>query len=439
MVKITIIGGGSSTFTPQLMRLFIKSELLSGSTITLMDINKHRLKMMETLSKHLIKKEKADLRIETTTNQRESLVDADFVITAIAVGGNDAWEVDIELPAKYGIYMHVGDSVGPGGIIRAFRHIPILVSVGKDLEDVSPDAFIFNYTNPVTANTMAMRRYTKVKSFGLCSCSSIPRNASYLGEILSVDPQELALPASAGGINHCAAILELRFKDGTDAFPIAKERIKNSIQKWALENYGVLPYCWTHWTEFFPALSKLEEKYEGRAQGLKMKYGIHVHDMTCERERVRKWERLVEKIALGRVEISMDILPKGESIEVVQIIEAILENRNEIHIVNLLNDGAISNLPKDAIVEVSCVVGRYGIQPIHVGKLPEPIAATLTNHIAAQKLTVEAAVTGDRDIAYRAFLQDPQISSKLTLEETKRLLDDMLNAHAKYLPVFFKK
>ncbi|RJS83808.1 hypothetical protein CW706_05485, partial [Candidatus Bathyarchaeota archaeon] len=143
--------------------------------------------------------------------------------------------------------------------------------------------------------------------------------------------------------------------------------------------------------------------------------------------------------ALGRVEISMDILPKGESIEVVQIIEAILENRNEIHIVNLLNDGAISNLPKDAIVEVSCVVGRYGIKPIHVGKLPEPIAATLTNHIAAQKLTVEAAVTGDRDIAYRAFLQDPQVSSKLTLEETKRLLDDMLNAHAKYLPVFFKE
>ena len=107
MTKITIIGGGSSTFTPLLMRLFIESEVLSGSTITLMDINEHRLKVMESLSKHLIKKEKADLRIEATTNQRESLVDADFVITAIAVGGNDAWEVDIELPAKYGIYMPV--------------------------------------------------------------------------------------------------------------------------------------------------------------------------------------------------------------------------------------------------------------------------------------------------------------------------------------------
>jgi len=439
MTKITIIGGGSSTFTPQLMRLFIESETLIGSTITLMDINEHRLKVMESLSKQLIKRENADLQIQATTNQRKSLVDADFVITAIAVGGSDAWETDIELPAKYGIYMPIGDSVGPGGMMRAFRHIPVLVSVGKDLEEVSPDAFVFNYTNPVTANTMAMRRYTKVKSFGLCSCSSIPRSGKYLGRLLGVNAEELSLPMPAGGINHCAAILEMRFKDGTDAFPIAKERIKNPVQKWALENYGILPYCWTHWTEFFPALCKLEEEYNGRLQGLKMKYGMHVHDMTRERERVKNWERLVEKIALGREEeISLDVLPKGESIEVVQIIEAILENRNEIHVVNVPNRGAISNLPEDAIVEVSCIVGRYGIQPIHVGKLPEPIAATLRNHIAAQKLTVEAAVTGNRNVAYKAFLQDPQVASKLTLEETEKLLDEMLNAHARYLPRFFK-
>ena len=149
MVKITIIGGGSSTFTPQLTRLFVESEVLSGSTITLMDIDEHRLKIMEKLSKQIIEKTGADLQIETTTDQRESLIDTDFVITSIAVGGNDAWEKDIEIPAKYGIYMPVCDSVGPGGIMRAFRHIPVLVSVGKNLEEVSPDAIVFNYTNPV--------------------------------------------------------------------------------------------------------------------------------------------------------------------------------------------------------------------------------------------------------------------------------------------------
>ena len=439
MVKITIIGGGSSTFTPQLMKLFVESEVLSGSTITLMDINEHRLKIMEKLSKQIIEKTGADLQVETTMDQRESLVDADFVITSIAVGGNDAWEKDIEIPAKYGIYMPVCDSVGPGGIMRAFRHIPVLVSVGKNLEEVSPDAIVFNYTNPVPANTMAMRKYTEIEAFGLCSCSSIPRNGRYLGRILGIDLKELALPALAGGINHCAAILELKFRDGRDAFPLIREKIRNPVQKWVFDNYGIFPYCWTHWLEFFPQLCKLEEEYRGRLQGLRMKYNVHVHDMTHENERVKKWETLVEKITSGLEELSLDVLPAGEAIEVVQIIESILENRNEVFVVNVPNNGAISNLPDDAIVEVSCVVGRYGIKPIHVGKLPEPIAATLTNHIETQKLTVDAAVTGDRDIAYRAFLQDPQTSAKLTIEETEKLMDDMLNAHAKYLPQFFGK
>ena len=113
MVKITIIGGGSSTFTPQLMRLFSESSILSGSTVTLMDVNADRLKMMAALSKRLVEKEGADLEVESTTDQRESLVDADFVITAISVGGFDAWEKDIEIPAKYGVYMPIADSIGP--------------------------------------------------------------------------------------------------------------------------------------------------------------------------------------------------------------------------------------------------------------------------------------------------------------------------------------
>ncbi|MEM2514066.1 MAG: hypothetical protein QXT06_02070 [Candidatus Bathyarchaeia archaeon] len=439
MVKITIIGGGSSTFTPQLMRLFVSSTVLSGSTITLMDINEHRLKVMERLSKKIIEKTGADLKVETTMDQKESLVDADFVITSIGVGGNEAWGLDIEIPAKYGIYMPVGDTVGPGGIMRAFRHIPVLISVGKNLEEVSPKAIVFNYTNPVTANTMAMRKYTKIKAYGLCTCSSIPRNRKYLGGSLGIDPNDLALPALAGGINHCAAILELKFKDGRDAFPVVKDKIRNPVISWVLENYGIFPYCWTHWLEFFPQLCRLEEEYKGRLQGLKMKYNVHVHDMIREEERVKKWEALTEKVSAGLEELSLDALPSGEAIEVVQIIEAILENRNEIFVVNTLNNGAISNLPNDSVVEVSCVVGRYGIKPIQVGKLPEPIAATLTNHIEAQKLTVDAAVTGDRDIAYKAFLQDPQIAAKLTIEETKRLLDEMLSAHAKYLPQFFEK
>ncbi|MDH5689065.1 MAG: hypothetical protein OEZ48_14555, partial [Candidatus Bathyarchaeota archaeon] len=348
MVKITIIGGGSSTFTPQLMRLFLESNVLSGSTITLMDVDPRRLGVMTALSERLIENEKADLQIESSTDQRESLVNADFVITAISVGGFDAWEKDIEIPAKHGVYMPIADSIGPGGMMRAFRHIPVLVSVCRDLEDVSPEAWVFNYTNPVTANTMAMNRKSSIRTVGLCTCSSIPRDSGYLADLIDIKPEDLLVPAPAGGLNHCAAILELRFKDGKDAFPLLKEKVKNPIQRWGLENYDVLPYCWSHWTEFFPSLCQLDEEYNGRLQGLKMKYGMKVHNMEHERTRAKKWEKLVEEMSQGRArEVSLASLPKAESVEVVEIIEAILENRNEIHVVNVPNKGAIENLPEN--------------------------------------------------------------------------------------------
>jgi len=437
--KITIIGGGSSTFTPQLMRLFLESEVLRGSTITLMDIDAHRLEVMDRLCNLLVEREGVDLTIESTTDRRESLVGADFVIGAIAVGGFEAWEKDIEIPAKYGVYMPVCDSIGPGGMMRAFRHIPPLVEVCRDLEEVSPDAWVFNYSNPSTANAIAMRRATKIKAVGLCTCSSIPRNAEYLAHWAGVDPDEIQIPAPAAGLNHCASILELRLKDGRDAFPLILEHTTQPVIRWGLENFGILPYCWSHWTEFYPSLCRLEEEYRGRLQGLQMKYGLKVHDMEHERARARKWEQLTEQWARGEgEEVSLEVLPSAEAVEVVEIIEALIENRNEIYVVNVPNQGAIGNLPQGAIVEVSALIGAYGIQPIHVGDLPEPVAATLRQHITVQELTVEAALTGDRHIALQAFLQDPQISARLTPEETASLLDELLEAHAEYLPQFHK-
>ena len=155
--KITIIGGGSSTFVPQLMRLFINSEVLRGSTIVLMDIDEARLEIMDRLCRTLIETEGIDLTIDSTTHQRESLTGADFVISAISVGGMAAWEKDIEIPAKYGVYMTIGDSVGPGGIMRAFRHIPVLTGVVDDMAEVAPNAWLFNYSNPVSSIMTAIK------------------------------------------------------------------------------------------------------------------------------------------------------------------------------------------------------------------------------------------------------------------------------------------
>jgi alpha-galactosidase len=437
--KITVIGGGSSTFTPQLMRLFVESEVLRGSTITLMDIDTHRLETMDRLCNLLVENEQADLTIESTTDQRESLVGADFVITTISVGGMDAWEKDIEIPAKYGIYMTIADSVGPGGIMRALRHIPVLASVVADVGEVAPDAWVFNYTNPVTSIITALRRHRPdVKSVGLCSCPSITRNPRYLSDWAGVEPDEVALPAPAAGLNHCAFMTDVRLVDGRSALPLILERTRFPVIRWTLETYGVLPYCWSHVTEFFPALSQLVEPYQGKLQGLEMAYGLHVHDMDHERARGEKWERLVETWSSSKGEdaIGLDVLPGGEAIEVVQIIEALLTNRHGLFGVNVPNRGAIDNLPDDAVVEVTSLVDSYGIRPTHVGALPEPLAATLRSHITAQQLTAEAALTGDHKAALQAFIHDPQTQARLGLDDVRNLVQELFAAHRQHLPQF---
>ncbi len=291
--NITIVGGGSSSFVPLLLRRLIQSESLGDSHVTLMDVNEGRVKVMESLGQKLITSEGSKLSVRSSLDQREALTGADFVIAAISVGGMDAWANDLEIPGRYGIVMHVGDSIGPGGIMRAFRNAPVLADVARNVGEVAPDAWVFNYTNPAPIEALAMRAAAPhVKSYALCSCTGHPASPEWLAHEAGVSPDQIAMPPVVAGINHCASVQELRLKDGTDAMPLVKARASNPIVKWVLEAYGVLPYCWTHWTEFFPQMQRLEEPYAGTAQGVKMRYGIETHDMAYEKARVAGLEEL---------------------------------------------------------------------------------------------------------------------------------------------------
>ena len=185
----------------------------------LMDVDARRADVMAKLGQRLVEREGLDLTIESTTEQRASLVDADFVIVAIAVGGMSAWEEDIEIPGRYGIFTEVHDSIGPGGIMRALRHVPILASICAGSAEVSPNAWVFNYTNPAGANTLAMKTVPSVNSVSLCSCTGLPMNVQWLSALTGTPADEIAMPPVVGGINHCAGILHLRSKDGTDLLP----------------------------------------------------------------------------------------------------------------------------------------------------------------------------------------------------------------------------
>ncbi len=434
--KIVIIGGGSSIFTPQIISLCAASRVLQGSHITLMDIDQERLALMEALSQRLLEAAGADLEIEVTIDRRTAVEGADFIITAISVGGFAAWEKDLEIPAKYGIYQPIGDSTGPGGIMRAFRHIPPLVELCKEVAAYSPRALVFNYTNPVPTLCRAMRQQSNASVIGICTNAVDVNDPAFIADFVGIPPEELCLPPLAAGINHCAAIVSLRCRDGRDAIEQVRRTCDHPVIRWVLDSYGVLPYAWPHWMEFFPSMCRLETAYNGRLQGLCMSYGHPVHDMAVEGRRVGEWETLLRKWLHGEATVSSDAIPVYERVQVIEVIEAIATHKSELHILNVPNEGAIDNLPRDAIVEVSSLVNAYGVLPLHVGALPESLAAHLRLHIDVQKATVEAGLSGDRCLALQAFLLDPFVSSKLTIDEAERLMNEMLAAHADYLPQF---
>lgn len=438
--KVTIIGGGSSIFVPALIRGFIKSPIMDGGLVTLMDVNESRVRVMEALAQRLIDSEGVDLAVEHTLDQRASLRDADYVIVAISVGGIAAWERDIEIPGRYGVFGEVADSTGPGGIMRAFRNVPVLASVARDVSEVAADAWIFNYTNPAPVQSLAMNTVPGVNHVSLCSCTGYPANPEWLAEQVGVPAEEIAMPPIVGGINHCAGVLDLRLRDGRDALPLISERATNPIVRWVLDTYGVLPYCWSHWVEFHAQMQDLTEPYEGVAQGLEMRYGLHIYRMADEQARASEWETLAQQwTAPDAPPVSLADLPLGDQdtgIQVMDVMEAIAENRNEVYIVNTTNNGAIPNLPSDAIVEVPALVNRSGIHPLHVGPLPDALAAHLTPYCNAQAMMVRAALSGDRQEALHAFLLDPLIQKTLTVDDTAALLDEMLAANARMLPQF---
>jgi alpha-galactosidase len=440
-MKVTIIGGGSSSFVPILIRRLMQSPSLGGCAVTLMDVDEGRLGVMQSLADKLIASEGSALTVDSTTDQRDSLVDADFVIAAISVGGMDAWANDLEIPGRYGVVMHVGDSIGPGGIMRAFRNAPVLAEVARNAAEVAPDAWIFNYTNPAPIEALAMRAAApQVKSYALCSCTGHPSSREWLAEMAGVEPHEIAMPPVVAGINHCASIQQLRLTDGRDAMPLVRERATNPIVKWALETYGVLPYCWTHWTEFFPQMQRLEAPYAGTAQGVAMRYGITTHDMAYEKARVKGLEELAGRwTAPDAGPVTLADLPEGdedEGIEVIEIIEAIVDNGNITRVVNALNHGAIPNLPDNAIVEVNAQINAYGIRPIQDGPLPDALAAHLNHFFNFQQHVVKAALSGDRKAALHAFLLEPTLQANLDLDQTQALLEEMLEANRRWLPLF---
>jgi alpha-galactosidase len=451
--KIVLIGAGSTTFTQRLVADLILSEDPSAWELALVDIDAEVLEVVTLLVNKMVTAKNADLRVTSTTDRREVLPGADFVVTTIAVGGRRGWETDVFVPRKYDIFQPVGDTVMPGGISRALRMIPPMVAIAEDVKQLCPDAYFFNYSNPMTAVCRAVRKATGVPLTGLCHGVHVAEG--YLARFLGVE--EGSISTFGVGINHLTFLLNIFYK-GQDALPMFREKLneqrptleqeisnKKEFVNWISDRaprYSDDPFTWSffeqynavplmldrHASEFFP-----ERFPQGQYYGKRL--GVDAFPID---KRIAWGDEVY--LEMSRLAHSSEPLPDnffeqvpGEHEQLLDMMTSLLLDKRETFSVNVPNEGAVENLPDDAILELPAAATARGFCQLHAGKLPNVLAAMLLRKLSSIEITVEAALKGDYNLFVEALLADGAVTDRTT---AKNLADDLIKAHAQHLPQF---
>ncbi|MDH5440217.1 MAG: alpha-glucosidase/alpha-galactosidase [Candidatus Bathyarchaeota archaeon] len=437
MAKIVIIGAGSQVFSRNLITDFLSYPELRNSTITLMDIDEERLNLITAFAKKLVTQHGFDTKVESTTDRQEALRDANYVIVSIRVGGFEANRLDLEIPAKYGIKQAVGDTIGPGGVFYGLRHIPVLLNICHDMEELCPDAWLINYTNPMAMICWAMNDYSSTRNVGLCH--SVQGTAGELARYLGAPVDEISYWVA--GINHMAWFLELKWR-GQDAYPLLREKFEDPNlysrpdAHWAgpdmvrVEIFKAFGYFNTessqHMSEYVPYFRKRPELFE------RFKLAFRIDTMKDMEKRRRRQEEEMRRTIGSDEEIPIHRSREYCSFIIHSIETGIARRINA----NVKNKRLITNLPKGCCVEVPSLVDRNGIHPCYVGDLPPQCAGLNRSNINVQELGVLAAVEKDKTLAYQAILLDPLTSAMLSIDETRSMVDEMFKAEARYLKDF---
>lgn len=435
-MKITFMGAGSTVFARNVLGDCMCTPALCESEIALYDIDEERLKESELILKAInnnVNEGKADIKSYLgIENRKEALKDSTFVVNAIQVGGYEPCTViDFEIPKKYGLKQTIADTMGIGGIMRALRTIPVMDSFAKDMEEVCPNAYLLNYTNPMAMLTGYMQRYSKIKTIGLCH--SVQVCSEHLLKDLGMEDKLEGRKELIAGINHMGWLLEIYDKNGNDLYPEIKKRAleKNNNEKHEdMVRYEYIKHLGYYCTE------SSEHNAEYNPFFIKSKYPELIDRFNIPLDEYPR--RCVNQIK-GWKEERDSILNDGKitherSHEYASyIMEAIVTGKPYKIGGNVINTGLIDNLPSDACVEVPCLVDNMGIHPIHVGKLPTQLAAMNMSNINAQLLTIEAAVTKDRQKIYQAAMMDPHTAAELSIDDIIKMCDEMIEAHGDYM------
>ena len=430
-MKIAVIGGGSS-YTPELMEGIINhKDSLPVTEVVLIDIpeGEEKVSINTAFAKRMAEKAGLPISVRYTLDRREGLKDASFVIAQIRVGGLDAREKDERIPLKYDVIGQ--ETTGPGGFFKALRTIPVMLSICHDMEEVCKDAWLINFTNPSGIITEAILKNTRVKCIGLCNVSINMRYDA--AERLSVSPDEL--DCRFIGLNHLS-VMNHAYYQGKDRILDAvsvenTESVVKNIQKDAemdavAKELGCLlsPYMQYFYTEK-EALQ--HEKME--AIGLTGTRAAQVKEVEKNLFECYKDVNLREKPAA--------LAKRGGarySMAAICLIDSIYNDTNDVQVVDVFNNGIIPQLPDDVVIEVNCRIGRNGATPL-ASDVPASVLGLIGQVKAYEEYTIEAAITGDRNKALIALLNNPLIHD---VRDAKGILNELLEAHRAYLPAFFQ-
>lgn len=420
IVKLAYIGGGSS-YTPEFADGFIQHEKdIEVEEIALFDIDEERLNVVGGMVERMIRYAELDTKVSRTLNRPEAVEGAQFVVSAIRVGGMDARIRDEKIPLKHGVLGQ--ETTGPGGTLKAWRTIPVTLEIARDVAKYAPDAWYLNFTNPSGIITEAIYKNTDVKVVGLCNN---PINVHVmLAVLMGVSPDEVFLEWV--GLNHVNWIQRV-FINGEDSTGDVIEKLESlpDFQEFdpdLIKALGVIPTGYLRYYYHHPR--KLEEaKAAEKSRGEVVK-GV-------ENDLLEKYADPNQLVKPPELSLRGGALYSEAAL---RLILSLMFDRRDVQIVVTRNNGSIPDLPDDASVEVPCVVGAHGVTPLHMGPLPETIRALCQQAKAWESWTVEAGVTGDRNAALIAMMTNPLVPS---FEVAKALLDEMLPANKEFLPQFY--
>lgn len=434
MPKIAMIGAGSLIFCKTLVMDIFATEALQDSEICLMDRVKPKLDKMEEFVKTVVKENKLPAKVTATLDRSKALDGAQYVIIMIQVGGVEAFKVDYEIPLKYGVDQCIADSLGPGGVFRALRTIPVLAEIVSDMEKYCPDAILLNYANPMGANCSALAQVARVPFIGLCH--GVQTTLDLISRYVDVPKEQVDFVCA--GINHMAWFLSLKDKrDGRDLYPILRANIEKpeyyineKVRGEVMRHFGYFMTESTgHLSEYVPWFRSSHRALDlycdqpgfGGASGAYYNYC----NMLAEKY------KSVDYLGLESPKIS------SRSVEYCSYILEAVETDNVFRLNgNVRNDGYITNLPQGCCVEVPVFVDAQGLHPVRIGDLPSQCAALNQSNVTVQQLTVESALTANPELAMHAIAMDPLTSAVCTLKEVRDMTREMLEAEKQWLPVF---